>query len=108
MDCITLQDAHETRVTVHRVWPKKGTDYGLWYASCSVQTANGRPYSGRILYACYEQGGLLELETTLPDGALQGELSETVYDALWLAWLRAYRVLRGSTAETPQKGLLLC
>ena len=101
MDCITLQDAHDTRVTVHKVWPKKGTDYGLWYARCSVHAPDSRPYTGRVLYSCWEQGGLLELESTLPAAVLR-DLSETVYDALWLAWLRAYRMVDRTTAETPQ------
>lgn len=111
MDCLQLTDAYGIRVTVHDVWPKPGSKYELWQADCSIAYPKGRPYQGRVVYSCNGQPlDVTVSDSTFPDNVLldlsdRDEISpasETMLDALYLAWERGRRMFDVVPAETPQ------
>lgn len=111
MDCLQLTDGYGTRVTIHDVWPLPGSNYGLWQADCRIAYPKGLTYHGRVIYRC--DGLPLDVsisDSTFPDNVqldlFDGDeispASETMFDALYLAWQRGRRMFDVVPAETPQ------
>jgi hypothetical protein len=96
---LSLVDDYGVKVTVNELRPKayagrSKRDAAYWLASVTVTRPNGYNADGWVLYRTDEGGAIWMRCTTSEMTSAKSDraVNTTLMDALWLAWMRAYRV----------------
>ena len=96
---LSLVDDYGVKVTVNELRPKayaghSKRDAAYWLASVTVTRPNGYKADGWVLYST-DEGGAIWMRCTTSEmtyAKSDRAVNTTLMDALWLAWMRAYRV----------------
>jgi hypothetical protein len=93
---ILIADSRGVRVTVHETRPKAHAGYSkrdgvLWLSHVTVERPNKEPVSGWYLYCPSEGAGVDVWSKSRTLRGLNSEDRLTLFDAMWLSWLRAFR-----------------
>jgi hypothetical protein len=93
---IVIADSRGVRVTVHETRPKAHAGYSkrdgvLWLSHVTVERPNNEPFSGWCLFWPLEGAAVWVWHESVTLHALNSEDRDTVFDAMWLSWLREFR-----------------